>query len=231
MFPLKGTNVKIPSWTFFKSLLSAGVLALAACGLSGCAARQRTAAASGDLTIGFIYVGSKGRLRLQPGPRRGGRGRQEDAGRQGPGGGKGPRNGRCAEDHEEHDRARRRQADLPDVLRLLRPARARDGQGISRTSRSCTAAASGRRTSIPRTSAPISATSTSAGISFRHRGRPTPRSRRSSASSRPSRSRRCGATSTPSPSGAQRRSDRSPAPSFSPATGRCRSRRPRPRTA
>ena len=58
MFPLKGTNVKIPSWTFFKSLLSAGVLALAACGLSGCGPASDSSA-SGDLTIGFIYVGPK----------------------------------------------------------------------------------------------------------------------------------------------------------------------------
>ncbi len=50
--------MKIPSWTCFKSFLSAGVGLLLAGGLSGCAPEGK-GAAPGDLTIGFIYVGPK----------------------------------------------------------------------------------------------------------------------------------------------------------------------------
>ena len=64
------------------------------------------------------------RLRLQPGARRGGRHREEDAGRQGGRGGEGAGDGRRREIDGEHDQPRRRHAALPDLVRLLRPAHA-----------------------------------------------------------------------------------------------------------
>ncbi len=106
-------------------------------------------AAAGDLTIGFIYVGPKDDYGYNQAHAEGAAAVKKMDGRQGPGGGKGPGNGRCAEDHEEHDRGRRRQADLPDLLRLLRPARRRRGQGIPERHCSSTAAACGTKTSTP----------------------------------------------------------------------------------
>ena len=141
-----------------RRLLLSSSAGLAAAAVPGLVLPRRAAAA--DFTVGFIYVGPQGRLRLQPGARRG-RGRaQEDAGRQGRRGGEGPRDRRRPEDHGEHDQPGRRHADLPDLVRLLRSAHARRWPRSIPTSSSATAAACGTRASTRRTPAATSATST-----------------------------------------------------------------------
>ena len=143
-----------------RDLLKAGTAgaALAALGLP--VARAFAA----DLTVGFIYVGPKddygynqahaeGAAALAGDGRRDRRRRRER-----------PRDGRRPEDHGEHDQSGWRDAGLPDLLRLFRPAHAGDGGKVSRTSSSAIAAASGRRASTRRTPAPISAISAWASI-------------------------------------------------------------------
>ena len=60
---------------------------------------------------------------------------------------------------ESHDQSRRRHAALPDLVRLLQPAHAQDGEQVSRSCTSSTAAACGA-TRTRRTPAAISAIST-----------------------------------------------------------------------
>ena len=64
------------------------------------------------------------RLRLQPGARRRRRRAEEDARRQGGRGGERPGDRRGREDHGVHDQSRRRDAALPDLVRLFQPAHA-----------------------------------------------------------------------------------------------------------
>ena len=102
------------------------------------------------------------RLRLQPGAGRG-RGRaQEAARREGGRRRERARDRRRAEDHDRHDRAGRRHAAVPHLVRLLRSAHAGGGAEESRTCASRIAAACGPKASTRRTPAATSATSTSA---------------------------------------------------------------------
>ena len=74
------------------------------------------------------------RLRLQPGPRAGCCGAEEDRRPQGGRGRKGPGDRRGREDHRVHDQSRRRLAAVPDLVRLLQPAHDQDGEQVSKTS-------------------------------------------------------------------------------------------------
>ena len=120
---------------------------------------------------------------------------------------------------------------FPTSFGYFDPHMLEDGREVPGGARSCTAAASTTEGKHPKNvgsyfgyidEVPVPPASSPA----------TPPRRRSSASSPPSRSRRCCATSTPSRSArAVGRPEGHHAPSSSPATGRCRSRRPRRPTA
>ena len=202
---------------------------LGAIGVVGLASR-RAEAAPAPMTIGFIYVGPEDRLRLQPGPRAGCGGHRQAARRQGPRGGDGPRDLGRPEDDGEHDQPRRGDAALPDLVRLLRSAHPQRGQEVHERDLPAL------RRPVPGGQAPdqrrqLLRLHRRGRVRLGHRGRPDDASRTSSASSPPSRFRRCCATSTRSRWAPSRSTRRSPPPSSSRATGRCRSRRPRPPTA
>ncbi len=136
------------------------------------------------------------RLRLQPGARARRRRAEEDRRHQGDRRGEGAGDRRGGEDHGVDDQSRRRHAAVPDLVRLLQPARPEDGGEISQERASSIAADCGA-TRTRRTPAAISAISTRRNTSPASSPATPPRAA-SSASSPPSRSRRCCATSTPS---------------------------------
>ena len=104
--------------------------ALGAAGTLGAAARWRLRAEADHRRRDLRRPAR--RLRLQPGAGRG-RGRaQEDARREGGRRRERARDRGRAEDHDRHDRAGRRHAGVPHLLRLLRSAHAGAGAEVSR---------------------------------------------------------------------------------------------------
>ena len=88
-------------------------------------------ALAADTTIGFIYVGSRDDYGYNQAHAARRRRAQEDGRRQGGRGREGPGD-RCGrEDHGVHDQSRRRDAPVPDLVRLLQPAHDQDRRQIS----------------------------------------------------------------------------------------------------
>ena len=149
------------------------------------------------------------RLRLQPGARRSGRRSEEDGWREGRRRREGPGDGRRREIDGEHDQPRRRHADLPDLVRLLRPAHAEGSGEVSQD----------RVPSLRRPVGPGQAPDEHGqllrlhrrgAVSLRHRRGLRQQVGASWASSPPSRSRRSCATSMPSRWARSRSTRRSP---------------------
>ena len=97
----------------------------------GTALGARSAAAA-DTTIGFIYVGSRDDYGYNQAHAAGRRGAEEDAGPQGRRGRKGPGDRRGRKDDGVDDQSRRRDADVPDLVRLLQSAHDQDGEQVSK---------------------------------------------------------------------------------------------------
>ena len=120
------------------------------------------ARAADKLVVGVIYVGPRDDYGYNQAQAQARGGDQEDARRDRRRAGEGAGDDRRAEDDGLDDRAGRRHAALPDLVRLLRPAHAARWPRSTPRSASPTAAACGPRASTPRTWAATSATSTSA---------------------------------------------------------------------
>ena len=145
-------------------------------------------------------------------------------------GGERPRDGRRPEDHGEHDQPGRRQPGLPDLVRLLRSAHAEDVREVSRR------AVPPLRRHVERGEAPeerrlLFRLYRHGPVPQRHRRRPYLEVQEAGLHRRQA-----------DPAGADQHQQLhagrphasippSPPRSSSPATGRCRSRRPRPPTA
>ena len=143
----------------FLQASAAGALAGAMPGLIASSAAAQTA-----LTVGFIYVGPKDDYGYNQAHAEGAAALKGMRGRHRRRGGERAGDRRRPEDDGIDDQSRRRDAALPDLLRLFRPAHAGHGREISRTCSSAIAAACGQRASTRRIPAPISAISAWASI-------------------------------------------------------------------
>ena len=129
---------------------------------SGARDSSSRAFAADKVVVGVIYVGPKDDYGYNQAQAQAAAAIKKLPGRDGDRRGEGARDRGRAEDHGLDDRAGRRRADLPHLLRLLRSAHDQDGGEVSEGALRALRRPVDRGASTRRTPAAISATSTSA---------------------------------------------------------------------